>query len=286
MPAIELWTADGVRLVARSYPSSDSGGSVAERRACVVVHGFTGSSRQPDVVRICEALNARGFTVLSPDLRGHGDSAARSTAGAEEIHDVAAAVARLRDDGHTAIATLGWSMGGTSVLRHAGLGGDTDAVVSVSAAATWWERGTAPMRRVHWMFQSRLGRLATRAVLHTRVAASGWDPEPEAPADVVGAIAPRPLLVVHGDADHYFPLAHVEALAAAAPDADVWVEAGMGHAEAATGPELVERIASWLHRSFDAIGPQVAAPEGGGGRVCDDGGRVDRTAGDGAGRDD
>ena len=129
MTQIELWTPDGVRLAARLYRTSGP-------RACVVVHGFTGSSRQPDVVRICSALQAHGFTVLSPDLRGHGGSAGLSTAGAEEIHDVAAAVGWLRDAGFAEVVTLGWSMGGTSVLRHAGLGGDTDAVVSVSAAGT------------------------------------------------------------------------------------------------------------------------------------------------------
>ena len=63
---------------------------------------------------------------------------------------------------------------------------------------------------------------------------------------MVGRIAPTPLLIVHGDADHYFPPRHVEALASAAPDAQVWIEAGMGHAETATTPELLARIISWV----------------------------------------
>ena len=253
---VVLHTTDGIRLVAEHWPA-------AERDlACVVGHGFTGSTRKPPVRRICEQLAARGFGVLAPDLRGHGRSAGLVRAGAEEIHDVAAAVAWLRAVGYGWVATAGWSMGGSAVLRHAGLGGDADAVVSVSAPGLWFERGTRAMRLVHWMFESRSGRLATRFGRRTRVDPLGWSTIPESPAEVAGRIAPRPLLIVHGTADHSFPIRHVEALAAAAPAAETWLEPGMGHAENATTPQLVDRIADWL----------IAAREQAS-RVWDDGSR-------------
>jgi fermentation-respiration switch protein FrsA (DUF1100 family) len=85
----------------------------------------------------------------------------------------------------------------------------------------------------------------------TRLAATGWEPIPQAPAEVAGAISPRPLLIVHGDDDHYFPDRHVDALAAAAPEAEVWREAGMGHAEVATTKELVERIGAWVRAAYE-----------------------------------
>jgi pimeloyl-ACP methyl ester carboxylesterase len=258
---VTLWTADGIRLFAQHWQTGDAPGGIA----VVVAHGFTGSSRNPHVVRICEALAAHGFDLLAVDFRGHGRSGGRSTAGGDEIHDVAAAVAWLRDRGYPTVAIAGWSMGGTSVLRHAGLGGDADAVVSVSAPGTWFERGTRAMRIVHWMFEKRLGRMTALAVRRTRIAARAWDEDlPEQPADVVGAISPRPLLIVHGEADHYFPLTHVEAIAAAAPSAEVWIEPMMGHAETATTAELLDRIARWIASSVDAstAGSAVA--------VCDD----------------
>lgn len=251
-----LHTTDGVRLAAAYWPGP------SREVACVVAHGFTGSSRNPAVRRICAALVSHGLAVLAPDFRGHGRSGGRNTAGAEEIHDVAAAVAWLRAEGYRWVATLGWSMGGTAVIRHAGLGGDTDAVVSVSAPGLWFERGTRPMRIVHWMFESRSGRLATRLVRRTRIDAAGWATVPEAPAEVAGGVAPRPFLIVHGTADHYFPLRHADALAAAAPGAETWIEPGMGHAEVATTPELADRIAGWV----------LAARERTAG-VCDDGSR-------------
>jgi pimeloyl-ACP methyl ester carboxylesterase len=237
---VTLRTSDGVRLAATVW--APNGGAVG----CVVAHGFTGSSRNAHVRRICHALVAQGIDVLAPDFRGHGRSGGVGTAGADEIYDVAAAVAWLREAGYPFVAVLGWSMGGTAVLRHAGLGGDADAVVSVSAPGLWFERGTRPMRLVHWMFESRTGRTATRLLRRTRLSADGWATVPEAPAEVVGAIAPRPLLIVHGDADHYFPGHHVDALAAAAPHAEVWREPDMGHAETATTAELLERIGAWV----------------------------------------
>ena len=53
----------------------------------------------PDVQAISRALAGTGAGVLAIDFRGHGRSGGLSTVGAEEIHDVAAAVAWLRPAG-------------------------------------------------------------------------------------------------------------------------------------------------------------------------------------------
>ena len=251
IPRIALTTSDGVQLSAAHW---DAGGREV---GCVVAHGFTGSSRKPHVQAICRELHTAGFGVLAPDLRGHGASDGACTAGADEPRDIDACVRWLRAQGYRRVAALGWSMGGSAVLRYAGLGGDADAVVSVSSPGEWFERGTRAMRLVHWMCEARTGRFATRVVRRTRIAETGWPRVPEAPGEVVGAIAPTPLLIVHGDADHYFPARHVEVLAAAAPGADVWLEAGMGHAETATSAELVARIAAWIAASVAAVSEPV-----------------------------
>jgi pimeloyl-ACP methyl ester carboxylesterase len=237
---VSVPTADELVLSARHWDPGlrDAG--------CVVAHGFTGSADKPHVRAICAALCARGFGVLAPDLRGHGRSPGRCTAGAQEQLDVAAGVDWLRAHGYQRIAVLGWSMGGSAVLRYAGLGGRADAVVAVSSPGKWFERGTRPMRLVHWLCETRTGRLTARVLRGTRIASGGWSEIPESPAEVVGAIAPTPLLIVHGDADRYFPTTHLDALAAEAPTAQVWLEPGMGHAETATTPELLGRIGDWL----------------------------------------
>ncbi|MEO9139817.1 MAG: alpha/beta fold hydrolase [Jatrophihabitans sp.] len=253
---VTLRTSDDVRLAAIYW---DLGG---HELACVVAHGFTGSSRNAAVQHICDALVGHGLAVLAPDFRGHGRSGGLGTAGDLEVHDVAAAVGWLRSAGYRRVAVLGWSMGGSAVIRHAGLGGDADAVVSVSAPGTWFERGTRSMRVVHWMFEKRTGRTATRLLRRTRISPQGWEQVPAAPAEVAGGIAPTPFLLVHGEQDRYFPLRHVEALSTAAPGATVWIESGMGHAEVATTDDLLARIADWV----------IAACEENP-TVCDDGPR-------------
>lgn len=102
------------------------------------------------------------------------------------------------------------------------------------------------MRWVHRGLGTALGRLVLARWFGTRVTSSGWDPVPLPPDAVAAAIAPAPLLVVHGDADHYFPVEHAHWLTqAAGPTATLWIEPGMGHAEAGAAPDLVARIATW-----------------------------------------
>jgi pimeloyl-ACP methyl ester carboxylesterase len=250
-----LRTRDDVALIALHYPGHRARRPDGEL-GVVLAHGFTGSSHDPHVRAISAHLQQHGIGVLAPDLRGHGRSGGVSTVGDKEILDVAAAVAWMRAAGYRRVAVLGWSMGGSVVLRYAGLGGDCDAVVSVSSPGYWFERATPAMRVVHWVCETRTGRAAVRVARHTRIDPNGWPAEPRSPLDVVGAIAPGRLLIVHGDADHYFPLRHAQLLAAEAPAAQLWVEPGMGHAESATSPELMDRIVTWL----DAA-------------VCDDGRR-------------
>jgi pimeloyl-ACP methyl ester carboxylesterase len=251
-----LRTSDGVRLVAVHWPGDRALG-------WVFAHGFTGSRRDPDVVRIAAQLQAAGCGVLVADLRGHGGSEGVSTVGVKETADVTAAVAWMRGAGYQEVVVIGWSMGASVVLRYAGLGGDCDAVVSVSSPGHWYERGTAPMRLVHWICETATGRLLCRLVRRVRLDPAGWPDLPESPIEVAARIAPTPLLIVHGEEDHYFPVRHAQLLAAAAPTAELWIEAGMGHAESATGPELVERIHTWVRAALN-----VPTPE-----VCDDGAR-------------
>jgi pimeloyl-ACP methyl ester carboxylesterase len=248
-----LRTDDGVAIDAVYEPGAagrDASGSPAGSPVFVVAHGFTGDADRPHVRRVAAAF-ARYGAVVTFSFRGHGASGGRSTVGDREVLDLAAAVRWARGLGHTRVATVGFSMGGSVVLRHAALhgrehGGRTDAVVSVSAPARWYYRGTAPMRRLHWLVTRPAGRLVGRYGFRTRIHHRDWDPVPLSPVEAVPGIAPTPLLVVHGDRDGYFPLDHPRMLADAAGDhGELWLEPGMGHAENAAADELLERIARW-----------------------------------------
>ncbi|MEV5506241.1 alpha/beta hydrolase [Streptomyces orinoci] len=252
-----LLTADGVRLEAAYEP----GPAASRHPAIVLAHGFTGSLDRP-ALRRTAAVFARYAPVVTFSFRGHGRSAGRSTVGDREVLDLAAAVEWARALGHHRVVTVGFSMGGSVALRHGalyspGTAAHADKVVSVSAPARWFYRGTAPMRRVHWAVTRPLGRLVARAALRTRVHSREWDPVPLPPIDAVPLIAPRPLLIVHGDQDPYFPLDHPRSLAAAAdPDSsELWIESGFGHAENAAPERLLRRIAEWATGAGPAHGP-------------------------------
>lgn len=236
---MRLVTSDGVPLSASYLPSPQP--------TCFVLgHGFTGSWERPAMRRAATVFGAVGG-VVSLDFRGHGRSGGRSTVGDREIHDIEAAVGFARAQGHSRIATVGFSMGASVVVRHAALIGGVDAVAAVSGPARWYYRGTTPMRRVHWVIERRTGRLFSRVVLRTRIAADGWNPVPPAPHEVVEKISPTPLLVVHGDADAYFPVEHAHQLFDAAREPkELWLEPGFGHAENAASDDLLQRIARWL----------------------------------------
>ncbi|MEU2654335.1 alpha/beta fold hydrolase [Streptomyces sp. NPDC007325] len=265
-----LRTADGVRIEALhepfpasvadpadSAPDSDSapgtggGPATGAGTAVVVAHGFTGSLDRPAVRRAAEVLGRHAAAVVTFSFRGHGGSGGLSTVGDREVLDLAAAVRWARELGHARVVTVGFSMGGSVVLRQAALDRGTDAapdaVAAVSAPARWYYRGTAPMRRLHWVVTRPVGRLVGRYGLRVRIDRRPWDPVPLSPVEAAARIAPTPLLVVHGDRDAYFPLDHPRTLAAAG-GAELWLEPGMGHAENAAAEELLDRLGAWLVR--------------------------------------
>ncbi|MHB9759781.1 alpha/beta hydrolase [Streptomyces sp. BYX5S] len=250
---VMLRTRDGVAIDAAYDPGPGGPGTPV----IVLAHGFSGDLERPHVRRAA-AVFAQRAAVVTFSFRGHGRSGGRSTVGDKEVLDLAAAVEWARSLGHARVATVGFSMGGSVVLRHAAehrgrTEARVDAVVAVSAPARWFYRGTAPMRRLHWAVTRPAGRLVSRFGLRTRIHPYDWDPVPLSPVESVPLLAPTPLLVVHGDRDPYFPVDHPRMLVAASDGAaELWLEHGMGHAENAASDELIGRIGAWAAAALGA----------------------------------
>lgn len=251
---VTVRTADGVRLHGIVVPAALPAPLGPDERPLtfVVSHGFTNSTARQPFLRLASWLSRFG-EVRGVDFRGHGRSGGESGVGGDpELLDVDAAVAAARADGARTVVSLGLSMGGGAALRQAAIGTSRpDAVVGVSAVSRWFVRDTLPMRRVHWMLETTLGRRLGSRVVGVRLAPP-WAASPPAPVQLVSSIAPTPLLLVHGDQDAYFPLEHVRSLArAAGPAATVWTVPGMGHAESGMSGPLAERIGRWAR---DTVG--------------------------------
>jgi pimeloyl-ACP methyl ester carboxylesterase len=224
--------------------------------AIVIAHGFTMSWLRPMTWRLVQWFNGTAG-VVTFDFRGHGRSGGLSTLGDKEVEDLDVAVRYARELGYQRVATVGFSMGGSVVLRHAALCGGTDAVVSVSSPGRWYYRGTLAMRRVHLAAERRLGRAFSKRVLNTRISPDGWPtPDPMPPAEAAAKISPVPVLIIHGDQDIYFPPDHGQQLYDAAKEPkEIWLIPGFGHAERHTDEALVGRIVEWADKASAAAAP-------------------------------
>lgn len=234
---VTVTAADGVQL--RGLCAHGPAGHLF-----VIGHGMSHSTAETSTRRVIDRL-ARYGTVLAVDFRGHGASGGLSSVGGDEILDIDAAAGLARSmDGTAPVTTVGFSMGGTVVLRQAVLGANRpDVVIAVSAPSRWFLRESVPMRRVHWMLEHPLGPWVGRRA-GIRVGAP-WDKVPPTPLETISRIT-QPLLLVQGTADRYFsPAQAVDLQRASLGHAELWLEQGMGHAESGTSAQLVDRMARW-----------------------------------------
>jgi uncharacterized protein len=216
------------------------------RRLVVVSPGILMDRNGPEHRLLAERL-AGLADVLTLDTRGHGDSGGVFTFGVQEPDDLARLVRSLRPE-YERIAGLGFSYGGYHTVVAAARHGVFDVVALVGTPHrlfildhNFLTRGLA--RSLPLILRRR--RRRTRLGLRPRGV-------PAVPSRLVGQIAPRPLLVVHGTDDWLVPASHARRLHAAAgePKQLVLVERGL-HAETmlADEPEpLLATLAAFFER--------------------------------------
>lgn len=233
-------TEDHVRLA----------GSRVGRQGPTVVfsHGLLGWHRKLRVVRFVEAL-ARRFVVYAFDLRGHGASDGLCTYGDLEVLDVAAVVDLARAEcPNDPLVTVGVSMGGVAVVRHAALRGGVDGVVAVSTPARWDGHGSRAVRQMRWLGSSQAGRRLAQALGVRLALPSSW---PESPEELVRAVAPTPLVLVHGRDDHFFDEEEAWRLYRRAGEPKrLLLATRFGHAEDGLTPGFAMKLGDRLEQMF------------------------------------
>jgi fermentation-respiration switch protein FrsA (DUF1100 family) len=227
---------DGVRLAAWLARSMEDSGA-----AVIVVHGH-GGNRHTSLAYASYLFP--DFSLLLPDLRGHGDSLGTHTSvGYLERRDLIGAALYLRGLGYQKIGVLGISMGAAVAILAAAQSEAIDAVVADSsfAALRHAVRQGARIRGYPSAITRPLAYLCCQtAAWRLRHPLRACDP-----LDVVGAIAPRPLFLIHGEADDLIPADSARALYAAAGEPkDLWVlpEVEHGRALEADGDRYRERV--------------------------------------------
>ena len=243
-PAVHLAlrAADGTRLHAVRLPGP-SGARPPSGPPCsfVLVHGLANSSRTPGIYRFAHLLAAAAPVVVL-DLRGHGASGGHCSFCVHEPSDVGAAVEAARSAApELPVVTVGTSLGGSSVLLHAGEFGGVAGAIGVSPAG-WSGADDRPgSARAQQVAGSRLARAGLRMFTGTRLpAVCGAVPNAE---PVVARIAPAFTLVVHDREDHYLGPEHAEAIERwARPPVERWEVVGGGHGTELLDAALADRV--------------------------------------------
>jgi len=170
----------------------------------IFVHGL-GSNRE-DLLEQAALLHKYGYGVLLFDLRNHGESQGTiTTLGYLEAGDVQAAMDHLLsrpDVNPQRIGLMGMSMGGATVLRAAARIPEVRAVVAEAAYTSIEDNLAHGVRALTGLPPFPFAPL----VAWFGEMESGLDIRLVRPIDDVGKIAPRPLLLIHGDQDTLVPL--------------------------------------------------------------------------------
>lgn len=238
--AVEVALRPRPGLVLRGwYVPSRNGAGV------ILVHGY-GTSRV-QLIAEARALAARGYGVLLFDMRGHGQSGGKRISwGVDEQSDVAAAVdwmSHRPDVGAMRIGALGFSYGAMTLSEVAAHDQRLRALV-LEGAYTSLDAMTRHDERGWGAFS---GAVAVRTLERAGIAVGRVRT-----VSAVSLLAPRPVLIVAGNADQSVPLAVTRELyAAARPPKYLLVVQGAGHGGyAAADDRYLREVVSFFDRAL------------------------------------
>ena len=235
---LQVQTADGLRLLTWLLPGPLD--------AVVVISGGH-RGHISDVLGIAAALRRAGFSVVVYGWRGTpGSDPATHTLGVHERRDLLAVLDALGGRlGAVPIGLLGYSMGGAVSLCVAA---GEPRVAAVCADSAFADPVDLLLERTgrRLLMPAALVVTPALALLERRTGARLGDLRPVA---AISRIAPRPLLLIHGDADASVPVEHARRLFAAAGEPrSLWTLPGVGHVGAyfADRSAYVERVSGFF----------------------------------------
>jgi fermentation-respiration switch protein FrsA (DUF1100 family) len=210
--AVQFSSADGTSLVGWFVrPTVEANGATV-----ILLHGLGG--HRGSMLDQAAILGNAGYQTLLFDLRAHGESGGSvSTLGYRETEDVGAALEYLRSRADLNIENLGilgFSLGGVTAIRAAAQFPELRAIVAESAFRS-------PADTITPILQALTGRPPfpfAGAVMAWVNQETGVDVYAVRPIEDISTLAPRPLLLIHGQQDTVVPVSDAQALYAAAAE--------------------------------------------------------------------
>lgn len=225
---VEFTSSDGVRLSAWWIPSARPHAYYANR-TIVLCPGL--SANKSSQLVLVKDLIPECYNVLVLDFRAHGDSGGQlCTFGDLERRDVLAAVHWLRtqhpDQSHK-IFGIGESSGAAALIAAAAdPGPDGQAIAAIVAYSPYAHLNELAANVSSQLFTAPIDSWIVRLGLPMADVQTGSDLSHFSPADLVGDLWPRPILIVHSQSDEIVPWEQGDELyhAASFPKERYWLD--------------------------------------------------------------
>lgn len=219
-------STDGIALKGWFIPADNPRGTI------IICHGYSGN-KDPDLI-FAPFLHNASYNLFLFDFRGHGESAGDYTSlGYFEVQDLRGALSYLKsraDVDKNRIGVMGVSMGAAVAVLTAAKTEEIKAVVEDSGFATLRAAIASTLKGFGFpkIFVPLFSSLAYRAV--------GWylkfDPREGEPIRFVKKISPRPLFIIHGEADSLVEIKNAHQLyKEAGKPKEIWTVPGIEHSQ-------------------------------------------------------
>lgn len=239
--SVAITAHDGVSLRAWYYTPDHPNG-----KAIILFHGV-GSNRE-DMVALGNLFLKNGYSVLEPDLRGHGESGGVVTYGVLEAGDTSAWLDWLEKTGQwSGVYGFGASLGASVLLESLEHETRFHAVV---AESPYFDFRSIADERIARMLPSGTKWVAGPFVESGMVWArlhDGVDLRRASPAEGIKTTA-TPILLIHGLLDDRTSPDNSRRLAAVHPGTQLWLVPGGHHADAWTIAQTAfeSRVLAWF----------------------------------------
>ena len=242
---VAITAKDGVQLSAWYYTSDRPNG-----KAVILLHGI-GASRE-DMVSLGYLFLRNGYSVLEPDLRGHGESGGLATYGVLEAGDVHGWVDWMtKNTGSAEIYGFGASLGASVLLQSLATETRFRAVV---AESPYYDFVTVADERIARMLPEgtmwAAGPCVASGIAWARWR-RGFDLRDASPAEALRHTH-TPVLLIHGAEDNKTSPVNSERLARiGGPNVVLWMVPKSHHADAwaTVKKEFEIRVLGWFSTS-------------------------------------
>jgi putative redox protein len=242
-----------IKLAGYLARPSTSAAKGTGRHGLIVCHGFpagpmsarVAGQTYPDLAD--RLATDAGWAVLTFNFRGTGESEGEFSLGGW-LADLKAATAHLLSAGGVeAVWLCGFSAGGALCICAAGEDDQVRGVATFSAPADFAEWGVDPRR---FLAEARQVGVIKRADFPPDFEAWAREFREIRPLSLIGKIAPRSLLIVHGANDERVPMLDARALADAAEGGvELRILAAAGH-QLRHDPRAIAILLGWLDRQL------------------------------------